>query len=211
MFAVLILVLTLLSAYSYANETGAGNSTNMMNMPGHDMSGHTMEKQDSNIAGQSPDVAGTQQTTGNIPDQAVTPAPDGTNMAGHNMGGNGSDTAANQTSGQSMEMSGQNPQADDTTDTSAGDMSGHNMNGMSHEVPAEQPAHDMMNMPDHSGAAVQDSNDHQSMGHDGATGLNPSAKEVNRAVLLGGFGLVAGLIVLAAVILKRKAKVGGPV
>jgi hypothetical protein len=69
----------------------------------------------------------------------------------------------------------------------------------------------MMNMPDHDSGAAQDSSDHQAMGHGSSTGTSPGAKEVNRASLLGGFGLVDGFIVLAAVILKRKTKVGGSV
>lgn len=219
LFAVLIFFLTSLPAFSYANEAGVGDSIgagqehNMMDMPGHDMSGHAMETPGSNMPGQSPGAAGTQQTTDNIPDQADAPAPDGTDMSGHNhnMGGTGPDTAANQPSDQNIDRSGQNPQANDATDTSAGDMSDQDMNGSDHEMPAGHSAHDLMNMPEHSGSAVQDSSDHQSTGHDGSTVHSPSAKEVNRAGLLVGFGVVDGLIVLAAVILKRKTKVGGAV
>jgi hypothetical protein len=118
--------------------------------------------------------------------------------------GNGSGADVNH------DESGQNPQANDTPghehDTSAGDMTEQNMNGMSHDMPADMPAHNM-DMPGHGDGTVQESYDHQS-GHGES---HPEGKEVNRANLLGGFGLVNGFIVLGAVILKRKSKVGGAV
>ncbi|MDD3893905.1 MAG: hypothetical protein PHU36_02655 [Syntrophomonadaceae bacterium] len=201
----LIFVLTLLPVSSYANEAGVGDNTgigqlnNTMNMPDHDMSGHTMEIPVSNVTGQAPGAAGTQQTTGNIPNNMDTPAPDGNDMTGHNMGGTGSDTATNQMPSQNNDTLDQNQQANDMTshDTSAVDM------------PAEMPGHNMDVM-DHGSGTMQDSPDHQAAGT-GHGDINPSGKEVNRAILLGGFGLVNGFIVLAAVILKRKNKVGGAV
>lgn len=190
LFAVLIFVLTLLPVSSYANEAGVGDSTdtgqlnNMMNMPGHDMSGHTMEMPGSNITGQDPGATSPEQTTGNIPGNMDTPAPNGNDMTGQNQ--------------QDNNMAGH--------DTSAVDMLDQSSDVTDHDMPAEMPAHNM-DMMEHGGGTIQDSTGHQATG----TGHGDIGKEVNRASLLGGFGLVNGFIVLAALILKRKTKVGGAV
>jgi len=177
LLTIFLFALILLPAASYANNAAVGRGTDM-NMPGNDMSGHTMEIPSNNISGQG--AADNDHVTGNT----LTPT-----------GG---------TSAQNMDMSNNDPADDDMTGYNMGDIPDQSNDGMSHDMPAETPAHNM-NMPDHGGGTIQDNNDHQAAGT-GHGDINPSGKEVNRASLLGGFGLVNGFIVLAAVILKRKLK-----
>ncbi|WP_421072602.1 hypothetical protein [Pelotomaculum propionicicum] len=91
----------------------------------------------------------------------------------------------------SMDMTDHN--MDETTTPEMPDMSGHNM-----DMPAE-PKPDS----DTPGAGIEEP------GHGGHansnSGTGSEKTEVNRAGLLGGFGLLNGLIIMSAVFLRKKA------
>lgn len=183
LFAVLIFALTLIPVFSYADETPVEEITGTSQINNMtNIPGHDMSSHNHNMD---------------------MPASAGSDMTSSNMTGTGLDADANH-------ESGQNSQTNDTTshehDTSTGDIPDQNMNGMNHDMTADMPAHNM-DMPEHGDGTVQESNNHQSEHGE----INPKGKEVNRANLLGGFGLVNGLIILGAVFFKRKSKMGGAV